>query len=136
LYKWPCSINGPAEFSAANTGQYGTPSGTTVTGGATFGDTNVQTDLDALNTLSTTLGGVSNQTPLNINTGGNGGSQTINLSSYTPNAATPGIEVFSVSSLSFNNGSTLYIDGDTAGDSVVFNIIKTPIFRARLFSPG
>jgi hypothetical protein len=113
-----CVINGTVEFSAANSGQYGTNSSTTVTGGATFNNSNVSTDLNNLNTLSTTLGALPG-TSLAINTGGAGGSQTVNAASGTLRG---GDRVFSVTSLAFNNATTLFINGDAAGDSVIFNM--------------
>jgi choice-of-anchor A domain-containing protein len=128
----PCIINGTVEFSASNTGQYGTNAGTTVTGGATFNNANVSADLTNLNTLSATLGGLSG-TSLAINTGGAGGSQTINASSGTLSG---GNRVFSVTSLHFNNATTLFINGDAAGDSVVFNIDLNAQFGGRIVLSG
>jgi hypothetical protein len=128
----PCTINGTVEFSAANTGQYGTNGGTTVTGGATYSNSNVSTDLTNLNTLSTTLGGQSG-TSLAINTGGSGGSQTVNAASGTLHS---GLEVFTLSSLQFNNGTTLFINGDAAGDSVVFNMNLNAQFGGTIVLSG
>jgi hypothetical protein len=128
-----CVITGTVEFSAANTGQYGTNPGTTVTGGATFGNSNVQTDLNSLNTLSTTLAGTAG-TSLAINTGGSGGSQTVNALSGTLDAF--GNRVFTATGLQFNNGSTLFINGDAAGDSVVFNIASNAQFGGTIILSG
>lgn len=52
------TITGTVEFAAPNTGQY-MPDGITVTGGATFGNATVQTDINGLNALSQSLGGES-----------------------------------------------------------------------------
>jgi choice-of-anchor A domain-containing protein len=128
-----CVITGTVEFSAANTGQYGTNAGTTVTGGATFNNANVQTDLNNLNSLSTTLGGTAG-TSLAINTGGSGGSQIINSSSGTLDAF--GNRVFTITSLQFNNATTLNIVGDAAGDSVVFNIASNAQFGGTISLSG
>lgn len=128
----PCVVNGTVEFSAANTGQYGTNGGTTVTGGATYSNSNVSTDLTNLNALSTTLGGEAG-TSLAINTGGSGGSQTVNAASGTLHA---GVEVFNITGLQFNNGTTLTINGDAAGDSVVFNMSLNAQFGGTIVLNG
>jgi len=49
-------ITGSVDFSAASTGQYHTIAGTTITGAATFSNSDVTTALSFANTLSTTLG--------------------------------------------------------------------------------
>jgi hypothetical protein len=126
-------VTGTVQFSAGNTGQYGTPSGGgSVSGGATYNNSNVSTDLTNLNTLSTTLGGQSG-TSLAINTGGSGGSQTVNAASGILHA---GVEVFNITGLQFNNGTTLFINGDAAGDSVVFNMNLNAQFGGTIVLSG
>jgi hypothetical protein len=111
----PGTINGNVLYSGAVSGSQSV-SNTTVTGTITGNHANVQTDLNNLNALSTTLGGEAG-TALAINTGA--GSQTVNASSGTLDGS--GRRVFSVSSLQFNNNQTLTING-TANDLVVFNM--------------
>jgi choice-of-anchor A domain-containing protein len=93
---------------------YTITSGHTITGN----NANVQADLNYLNTLSSTLGAEAG-TSLAISIA-NGATQTVNISSGTLDGS--GDRVFTLSSVSFVNGSTLVINGDGAGDSVVFNI--------------
>jgi hypothetical protein len=50
-----CVITGAIDFSAPNTGQFSN-SGATINGGENYGLANVQNDLNALNSLSQTLG--------------------------------------------------------------------------------
>jgi hypothetical protein len=65
---------------------------------------------------------------------GNGGSQTVNASSGTLNAS--GDRVFNVTSLNFVNGATLFINGDAAGDSVVFNMNLNASFGGAIVLTG
>ena len=51
----PGTLNGSVNFAAANTGQ-ASISNTTITGTVNYGVTSVQTTMNALNTLSTSLG--------------------------------------------------------------------------------
>lgn len=122
----PGTLNGNVEYAGAVSSNQSV-SNTTVTGTITGGNTNVQTDLTNLNTLSSTLG-TATGTALTINTGGSGGSQTVNASSGTailsgPNA---GDLVFSVGSMQFNNQTTLTINGNggsgPSSQLVVFNM--------------
>ncbi len=112
----PLTINGNLNFAGAVNNAQG--SGVVINGTVNANVSAVQTDLNNLNTLSTTLGGESG-TSLGISIG-NGGTQTVNASSGVLDGS--GNRVFTVSSLAFVNGATLQINGDGAGDSVVFNI--------------
>jgi choice-of-anchor A domain-containing protein len=84
----------------------------------------VESDLNYLNTLSSTLGGEAG-TSLSINLSGSSGSQTINASSGVLDSS--GDRVFDLTSMTFNNGNTLFINGDAGGDSVVVNISSTNV---------
>jgi hypothetical protein len=88
----------------------------------------VENDLNALNALSSTLGAESG-TALTINLSGTGGHQTVNASSGMLDAN--GNRVFNLTSLTFNNGNTLTINGDAAGDAVVINIAASNIMNAQ-----
>ena len=112
----PGTITGTVEFSAANIGQF-KPNGVTVTGGATFANASVQADLNALNTLSQTLG-TEPGTPELIAAGG-----SVNASSGILNAS--GNRVFTATiAPSFIAGTTFTING-TSNQSVVLNIPST-----------
>ncbi len=131
------AVTGTVEFSAAQnvpTSQYGTPSGGgSVSGGATFNNTNVSTDLTALNNLSTTLGGETG-TALTMSLGSNISTQTVMASSGTLDAM--GDRVFTLSAFQAVNGSILTIQGDAAGDSVVFNINANASFGGAIDLSG
>jgi hypothetical protein len=108
------TVNGTVQFSAGNTGQFN-PNGVTVTGGATFGLATVQTDLNALNTLSQNLrneGG----TPQLIAGGGTVNASSGSLDSNGNNVFTAAINP------NFTAGTTFTING-TSSQFVVFNII-------------
>jgi hypothetical protein len=111
----PGTITGTVEFAAPNTGQF-QPNGVVVTGGATFNNANVQTDLNALNTLSQNLrneGGTS----VSIAAGG-----SLNASAGILDSN--GNEVFTaaVASSFATPGTTFTING-TSSQFVVLNTI-------------
>jgi hypothetical protein len=110
----PGTITGTVEISAMNTGQFSN-SGLTITGNGgmpTYNNTNVQTDLNNLNSLSQMLG-LEAGTSTTIASGG-----SINASSGTLDAN--GNRVFTVTSIGFPNG-TFTING-SASDFVVLNV--------------
>jgi hypothetical protein len=110
------TITGSVEFAAPNNGQY-MPDGITVSGGATFGNANVQTDLNGLNSLSQSLGGEAGAR-LSLSAGG-----SVNASSGILDSN--GNEVFTATiGRSFVAGTTFTITG-TSGQSVVINIPST-----------
>jgi hypothetical protein len=100
-------VNGAVNFAGAiqNGGAGGTP---TITGGQHANVAQVDTDLLALNSLSATASGYAG-TALAINTGGSGGSQTVQAN--TGNLV-GGNYVFNVTSLAFNANTTLIINGN------------------------
>jgi choice-of-anchor A domain-containing protein len=99
--------------------------GNAVVHGTTNGGvTAVETDLNYLNGLSSTLGAEAGAA-LTISLSGSGGSQTINASSGDLDAT--GNRVFNLTSMTFNSGNTLTINGDGAGDSVVINVAESNI---------
>jgi hypothetical protein len=110
------TITGTVEFAAPNTGQY-MPNGISVAGGATFGNANVQTDLNGLNSLSQSLGGEIGAR-LTLAAGG-----SVNASSGILDSS--GNEVFTATiGRSFIAGTTFTITG-TSSQSVVINIPST-----------
>jgi len=112
----PGTITGTVEFAAANTGQY-SPDGITVTGGATFGNAFVQTDINNFNAISQTLSGEPGA-PLTLTAGG-----SVNASSGTMDAN--GNEVFTATiDPSFVAGSTFTING-ASSQTVAINIGAT-----------
>jgi len=107
---------------------YSITAGHTISGG----HPNVQADLNSLNSLSSTLGAeVGMSLAINV---GNGGNQIVNASSGILDGN--GNRVFSVSSLNFVNGATLTINGDLAGDSVVFNFSADANFGGTILLGG
>lgn len=114
-FSGPGTIAGRLDFSAGNTGQYHNTNGSNV--GPTSVNYNVAAVTNALtevNALSTTLGGEAGAS-ISIS-----GTETINASSGNC-TSTPGECVFDVTSYSENNGDVVTINGDVAGDNVVFN---------------
>jgi choice-of-anchor A domain-containing protein len=110
----PSTISGRLDFSAGNSNQFSNSNGTNV--GPTSVNYSVAAVTNALNTvnnLSTNLGG---ETGTNLTISGN---QTINASSGTLDAN--GNRVFTVTSYNENDGNAIVINGDGAGDNVVFN---------------
>ena len=105
-------INGNVEYAAGVPAQNSIQN-TTFTGTVSGNNANVQTDLNALNALNTSLG-VESGAGLTINLRvNNNQTQTINASSGTLDGN--GNRVFNLTSLNFGNGSTLTINGDDAG---------------------
>ncbi len=113
----PGTLNGDINFAAANTGQ-ASISNTTINGSVNYGVGQVQTDMNLLNALSSTLGGEAG-TALTINTNVD---QTVLASTGTLDGS--GNRVFTVTSVSSNNGQNLTIKGD-ASNNVVINV-NTP----------
>jgi PEP-CTERM motif len=117
----PGSILGTVEFSAADTGQYG-PDGITVTGGGTFGNANIEPDLNGPNGFNATSETLSTEpgTALTLTAGG-----SVNASSGILDAA--GNEVFTGTiDSSFVAGTTFTINGDGTGtQTVAINIGAT-----------
>ncbi|MBV8665594.1 MAG: PEP-CTERM sorting domain-containing protein [Burkholderiaceae bacterium] len=121
-FSGPGKMNGSLSFSAANTSQYSNtnPSNVGPTS-VTYGKTSVQTDMNTLNTLSSTLGGAAGSAVNLIN-----GNQTINESSgtlYKSGGVT--YRVFTVGSVNDQAGQTLTINGDGSGDPIVFNFTSS-----------
>jgi hypothetical protein len=107
-------INGRLDFAAPDTGQ-DQANGATGPNPINFNVTQVQTDLNALNALSATLGAEAG-TNVAISVG-NGATQTINA---TDGNLVNGSYVFNVTSFHMVNGATLDIQG-AAGQEVVLN---------------
>jgi choice-of-anchor A domain-containing protein len=113
-FSGPGTISGRVDFSAADSGQFHNTNGSNV--GPTsvnFGVAAVTTALGQINSLSSLLGG---EAGTNIAISGN---QTIDASAGMLDAN--GNRVFNVTSYSVGNGDVVTINGDGAGDSVVFN---------------
>lgn len=112
------TITGMVLFAAPNTGQFNLDeSGIVVTGGAAFGDPNIQPNLDALNTLSQTLS-TEPGTPLTLTGGG-----SVDASSGTLDSSLNEVFTAAIDS-SFLAGTTFTING-TSSQSVVINIPST-----------
>jgi hypothetical protein len=127
----PAAINGNVLYAGAVSPKNSIQN-TTFTGTVSGGNGNVQTDLNYLNGLSTTLGGeVGAALTVNLN---NNQSQTIDASSGMLDGN--GNRVFSVSSFNFGNGATLTINGDGAGDSVVLNFSSNAQFGGNIVLNG
>ena len=113
-YSGPGTINGQLDFAAPNTGQFQDTNGNNV-GPSTvnYNQSAVTTALNEINLLSKTLGAEAS-TPIAIH-----GSMTINASDGTLDGG--GNRIFNVTSYKEDNGNVVTINGDAAGDSVVFN---------------
>jgi hypothetical protein len=124
-------IDGNARFAGPvnHTGTAGTDFA--INGSFIGNDPTVQSAMNSLNTLNSTLG-AENGTSVAINIG-NGGSQTINASSGMLDVS--GNRVFTVSSLSFVNGATLTLNG-SASDYMVLNIAFSPSFGGTINLAG
>jgi MYXO-CTERM domain-containing protein len=111
-------IDGNVNFTGTTnvSGTAGTDYTITAGHSITGGNANVQTDLNNLNSLSSTLGAEAG-TSLAISIA-NGANQTVSASSGILDGS--GNRVFTVTSQSFVNGATLTING-SASDFVVFN---------------
>jgi hypothetical protein len=125
----PSTVNGSIAFSAANTGQLANNnSNNVVTGGVSYGSTDVTTALNTANALNATLGAESG-TSININ-----GNTTINASSGVLDAS--GNRVFTVTGFNTTNNNVLTINGDAAGDSVVLNFTGNVNFNNQVVLNG
>jgi hypothetical protein len=111
----PGTLVGNVNFSAANSGQ-ASINNTTITGTVNYGVSSVQTTMNALNALSTSLGAEATLgTSLSINTST---PQTVLASN---GALVGGNLVFNVTSVSTNNGQNLFIQGN-GSNNVVFDV--------------
>ena len=111
----PGTLNGDINFAAANTGQ-ASISNTTINGTVNYGVTDVQTKMNNLNSLSSTLGAQAGLgTDVVINTSSD---QTVLVSSGA-NLGT--YRLFDVTSFNSVNGENLIIKGD-GSQSVAFDI--------------
>jgi PEP-CTERM motif len=120
------TITGAVEFDTSNTGQFSS-SGVTITGGELYSQSNINSDLMALNTLSSTLKGETG-TAVALTDG-----STIQASSGTLDAS--GNRVFTVSSVNLSNGTIVTING-TANQNVVFNISGSTAFNGQIVLTG
>lgn len=111
----PCNLYGGVQFAGAV--KDALSGNNNITGTITGGNANVQTDLNAANALSANLGAEAGKSAtISLNSGQ---SAALNASDGTLDAN--GNRVFHLTSFSFQNGSTLTINGDAAGDSVVLD---------------
>jgi hypothetical protein len=117
----PGTIDGNVNFAAANTGQAAVSNTSFTPGhGLNFNVGSVQTDMNALNSLSATFGAqAALGTVVAINTTSD---QTVLASSGFLDAN--GNRLFTVNSVSSNNGQNLIVKGD-GSHNVVFNV-NTP----------
>jgi hypothetical protein len=126
----PVTINGNINFAGAVNDNAPYNGNLVVNGSISGGMTSVETDLQTLNSLSSTLGSEAGHS-LAINT--SSGSQIVNVSAGAIDGS--GNSIFSVSSVSFNNGQTLTIHGDGT-HSVVFNIDASTHFSGNIVLTG
>jgi VPDSG-CTERM motif len=122
----PGTLNGNINFAAANTGQ-ASISNTTINGSVNYGVAQVQTDMNAMNTLSSSLGAeAASGTSLAVNTTAG---QTVLASAGFLDAS--GNRLFNVTSFSSNNGQNLIIKGD-GSQNVVFDIGQDTQFHGNI----
>ena len=125
----PSLINGSIDFSAANTGQFSSNNRNNVnTGGNNFNAAAVTSSLDYVNSLNTMLGAETG-TPIAIN-----GNATINVSAGVLDAN--GNQVFTVTSFNTTSSNIVTINGDAAGDNVVFNFTTNVHFDNQIVLAG
>ena len=134
----PGTITGIVEFAAASSGQFSSSNTTYVPSlspgvNPTYNNGNVQTDINNLNTLSTTYAGESG-----FGLGNLTATTTINASAGTLHGSD---RVFTVGSVNLNNSTTLTINGNgtTPGTSqnVVLNITgNNPNFNGTILLTG
>jgi hypothetical protein len=133
----PAVINGNVNFAAPMNSGNQNIGNAVVNGTVNYNVGAVETDLNNLNALSLSLGGESG-TALTINLSGTGGSQTINAANGVLDGN--GNRVFNLTSMTFNNGNTVTINGDAAGDSVVINVnsanVNGPHFAGTILLAG
>jgi choice-of-anchor A domain-containing protein len=111
----PSTVNGRLDFSASNTGQYGSAPGDTGPTSVNYNVSAVTNALTEVNNLSSSLSGLGSSLTIN-------GNQTVNESAGqldTVNGVT--YRVFNVTSYSENDGKLLTINGDGSGDDVILN---------------
>jgi hypothetical protein len=126
----PGTINGSVLYAGAVSSNQSI-SNTTITGTITGNNSNVQTDLNNLNLLSSTLGGEAGAgLTVNLN---NAQSQTIMAANGTLDSS--GRFVYNVSSFNFGNGATLTING-TANQLVAFNMPENVQFGGTILLTG
>lgn len=114
----PSTVNGAIDFSAANTGQFSNNnSSNVIANGVNFNDSLVTSALNTVNALNTSLG---TEAGTNVSIG-NGAGQTLTINASAGVLDANGNRVFTVTGFNTTNGETLTINGDAAGDSVVFN---------------
>ncbi len=113
----PSTVNGQLDFSASNSGQFHNNNGSNVgPSPVVYSDPNVTSALNTINSLSSILGGAAG-TNLAIS-----GTETIDASSGTLDVINGhDYRVFDITSYSENDGNLLTINGDLAGDIVVFD---------------
>jgi hypothetical protein len=135
----PGTINGNIDFSAACAGTYPTCGGhfgssnTTINGTVNYGQADVANDLTDVNHFSAVAAAEAG-TALSVNIN-NGQTQVINASSGILDGH--GNRVFNVTSFNFNGGSTLVVNGDTAGDNIIFNFPGlSPQFKGTMLFYG
>jgi hypothetical protein len=127
----PGTINGNLDVFAANTGQV-TGGGVTITGTTNYGVVAVNSALNTVNALNTTLGALAGT---NVAISGN---TTIDASAgkfSASGAGYTGVDVFNVTSFSLNNGQTLTIDSDN-GHAVVLNFTSSTNFHGNVVLTG
>lgn len=130
----PSVINGGIDFSAVNRGQFSNNSAfNVITGGVDYNVSAVASALTTVNALNTTLGALPGPSPT-IN-----GNTTINVINGTFSASGPGytnVRVFNINAFNLHNGQTLTINGDSNGDSVVFNFRGSTEFDGNVALTG
>jgi len=119
-FNGPGTIKGRLDFSASNSGQFSDTNGSNV--GPTSVNYNVAGVTNALNSVNSlnAMLGAEAGTSININLSGSAG-LSVNASAGTLDAH--GNRIFDVTGFNTTNGNTITINGDAAGDNVVFNFI-------------
>lgn len=115
------TIDGNVDFAAANSDQ-AQFSTTNITGTVKYSQSNVSADILSLHDLSVSLGTAGGTVLDNINLNGSNANYTINASQGILDLHGNQVFWIDASSFTFNNGNTITINGDAAGNSVVFNI--------------
>ncbi len=121
VYASGTTVDGDLDFAQSNVHQSHLHS-TTVSGTINYSQSNVSPDLQSMHNLSLSLQSEGGTILNNIDLNGTGGNYTINASQGELDLQGDRVFWIDASNFTFDNGNTITINGDAAGDSVVFNI--------------
>jgi hypothetical protein len=116
------TLTGEVYFSAPNTGQCSAQGFNYNCASSLYGQSDVTNDLSYITNFSSSIAAETG-TPISLNVSSG---QILTINASTGLLDSHGNRVFSVTSLNLGSGSSVVINGDSAGDNVVFNIATCP----------